>query len=91
MREAIGKAGPSIDIEQHVRDAGARQAIIKRLPDGLDRWGRQRAKWRDRQPRLVQAHIGQVAGTGPGRNSRCRLLKTGAALGQVVLETERDG
>jgi len=42
MREALGKAGPALDVEQDIGDADTRQADIERLLDGLDRGRRDR-------------------------------------------------
>ena len=42
------------------------------------------------RPELVEAHVGQVAGTGPAGDGGGRLLELGPPLGPVVLEPGRD-
>ena len=34
MREAVREPGPDLDVEEHVRDAGAGKTVVKGLPDG---------------------------------------------------------
>jgi len=36
MGEAVGEASPGVDVEEHVGDAGAREAVVEGLPDWLD-------------------------------------------------------
>lgn len=78
------------DLEEYVGDAGAWQAIVEGLPDGLDGRRGRGAKRSDGQPGLVQPHVGQVAGPGALCNRGCGLFQSSATLAEMIVEPGRD-
>lgn len=87
--EALRKASPGVDVHEHVRDAGARQAVVERAPEHLDRGRRHGARRGDGQARGLETDVRQLAGPCAGRDDDGQLLEPRAPLGQMLREDRR--
>jgi len=83
MGEAIGKAGPCVNVEQDVGDSRSRQPIVAPLLSRFDRGQRHAAARLSTPPRQIGYRAARRLGA---RNHRCCLIELGASLGKVVLE-----
>ena len=89
MGEALGEAGPGVDVHEHVGDAGAWQAVVERTPERLDRGRRHGARRGDGQARRLKADVRQFAGPCASRDDGGQLLEPRASLGQMLREDRR--
>ena len=90
MREAFGKAGPAIDLQQQIGDLHARQAVVDHAPHVLCTGRGYGLERRDDEPAGVEPYLGQFPLPGERRDLFDRGIEAGTATGNEGIEVGVD-